>query len=79
MQPMRPFLQNHPGWRPRFPRMMRDLSLQHHKPVNLVIEGETNLKFDQVAVEALTDPPSPTSLRNAFDHGIEPPRSAWRG
>jgi len=53
----------------RFPRMMRDLSLQHHKPVNLVIEGETTL-IDQVAVEALTDPLTHL-LRNAFDHGIE--------
>jgi chemosensory pili system protein ChpA (sensor histidine kinase/response regulator) len=55
----------------RFPRMMRDLSLQHHKPVNLVIEGETTL-IDQVAVEALTDPLTHL-LRNAFDHGIETP------
>ncbi|MBV5261077.1 response regulator [Synechococcus moorigangaii CMS01] len=55
----------------RFPRVMRDLSMQYGKKVNLKIEGETTL-IDRVALEALTDPLNHL-LRNAFDHGIEDP------
>ncbi|MBE9136395.1 hybrid sensor histidine kinase/response regulator [Nodosilinea sp. LEGE 07088] len=55
----------------RFPRVMRDLALQHHKQVHLKIEGEITL-IDRVAIEALADPLNHL-LRNAFDHGIEPP------
>lgn len=55
----------------RFPRVMRDLAVQHHKQVNLNLEGEMTL-IDRVAIEALTDPLNHL-LRNAFDHGIETP------
>ncbi|BAW97707.1 CheA signal transduction histidine kinase [[Synechococcus] sp. NIES-970] len=57
----------------RFPRVMRDLSMQYGKKVNLKIEGETTL-IDRVALEALTDPLNHL-LRNAFDHGIEDPET----
>lgn len=55
----------------RFPRVMRDLALQHHKQVSLNIQGELTL-IDRVAIEALADPLNHL-LRNAFDHGIETP------
>lgn len=54
----------------RFPRVIRDLSLQYNKQVNLRIEGETTL-FERVALDTLTDPLNHL-LRNCFDHGIEP-------
>ncbi len=54
----------------RFPRVIRDLSLQYNKQVDLRIEGETTL-FERVALDALTDPLNHL-LRNCFDHGIEP-------
>lgn len=53
----------------RFPRVVRDLAVQHNKQVNLDIQGEMTL-IDRVAVEALADPLNHL-LRNAFDHGIE--------
>lgn len=53
----------------RFPRVVRDLAVQHNKQVNLNIQGEMTL-IDRVAVEALADPLNHL-LRNAFDHGIE--------
>ena len=53
----------------RFPRLIRDLSNQHHKQVQLLIEGETTY-IDRQAVELLGDPLTHL-LRNAFDHGLE--------
>jgi two-component system, chemotaxis family, sensor histidine kinase and response regulator PixL len=53
----------------RFPRLIRDLSTQHNKPVNLVIEGNTT-QLDRQAIEYLSDPLTHL-LRNAFDHGLE--------
>lgn len=55
----------------QFPRMVRDLASQHNKRVSLIIDGEMTL-IDRVAVEALAAPLTHL-LRNAFDHGIEPP------
>jgi two-component system, chemotaxis family, sensor histidine kinase and response regulator PixL len=52
-----------------FPRLIRDLSLQFGKQVNLKIEGETTL-IDRAIVETL-NAPLIHLLRNAFDHGIE--------
>ncbi|ACK72964.1 CheA signal transduction histidine kinase [Gloeothece citriformis PCC 7424] len=52
-----------------FPRVMRDLSLQFGKSVNLKIEGENTL-IDKSILEVLSDPLNHL-LRNAFDHGIE--------
>ena len=53
----------------RFPRMLRDLSLQHGKDVELRIIGGSTL-IDRTVLEALNDP-LVHLLRNAFDHGIE--------
>lgn len=53
----------------RFPRLVRDLSKQINKSINLTIEGgETEI--DKNMVEKLTDP-LVHLMRNAIDHGIE--------
>ena len=57
----------------RFPRVVRDLSLQLNKQVNLKIVGENTL-LDRTTIEALSDPLMHL-LRNAFDHGIETPET----
>jgi two-component system, chemotaxis family, sensor histidine kinase and response regulator PixL len=54
----------------RFPRALRELSLQHGKPVQLKVSGGGTL-IDRNILEALADPLLHL-LRNAFDHGIEP-------
>ena len=53
----------------RFPRVIRDLNLQHNKQVALNIIGENTL-LDRSVLEALSDPLMHL-LRNSFDHGIE--------
>jgi CheY-like chemotaxis protein len=53
----------------KFPRVIRSLSMQHSKDVDLVIEGGETL-IDRVILDALSDPLNHI-LRNAFDHGIE--------
>jgi chemotaxis family two-component system sensor histidine kinase/response regulator PixL len=53
----------------RFPRMIRDLSVRNHKPVNLILTGKKTL-VDKAILEKLNDPLIHI-LRNAFDHGIE--------
>lgn len=55
----------------RFPRMLRDFSTTYHKPVNLKLIG-TGVLVDKAVLEKLYDPLLHL-LRNAFDHGIEPP------
>ena len=55
----------------RFPRMLRDLSSSYHKPVELRLIG-TGVLVDKAALEKLNDP-LVHLVRNAFDHGIEPP------
>ncbi len=55
----------------RFPRVIRDLSRQLGKEVNLVMEGE-DTDLDKNLVEALADPLIHL-VRNAVDHGIEMP------
>ena len=55
----------------RFPRVLRDLSTTYSKPVNLKLSG-TGVLVDKAALEKLYDPLLHL-LRNAFDHGIEPP------
>ncbi|MBL1211182.1 hybrid sensor histidine kinase/response regulator, partial [Geminocystis sp. GBBB08] len=62
---MRPFVDLVRG----FPRLIRDLSVQFGKKVNLKIEGETTL-LDRNLIEAL-NAPLMHLIRNAFDHGIE--------
>ena len=53
----------------RFPRAVREWSLQHGKPVELKLEG-SGLLVDRNILEALNEPLMHL-LRNAFDHGIE--------
>ncbi len=55
----------------RFPRMVRDLATQHHKQVTVKLSG-TNTLVDKVILEKLNDP-LVHLVRNAFDHGVEPP------
>ncbi|RMF25012.1 MAG: hybrid sensor histidine kinase/response regulator, partial [Cyanobacteria bacterium J083] len=53
----------------RFPRLIRELSLQFNKQINLQIKGENTL-IDRSVIDSLIDPLMHL-LRNAFDHGIE--------
>ncbi len=55
----------------RMPRLMRELSVQLGKDVKLVLTGEAT-EIDKTVIEQLADPLTHL-LRNALDHGIEPP------
>lgn len=55
----------------RLPRLVRDLSHQLGKEVNLEIEGR-DTELDRTAVDALVEPLMHL-VRNAIDHGIEEP------
>ncbi|GAB1432385.1 hypothetical protein MASR2M29_10100 [Spirochaetota bacterium] len=57
----------------RFPRLIRDLSKNLNKKVNLVIEGEET-ELDKSVIEDLLDPIM-HSVRNSLDHGIESPEA----
>ena len=57
----------------RFPRALRALELKHGKSVALQLAGEDTL-IDRNILEALSDPLMHI-VRNAFDHGIEPPQA----
>jgi two-component system, chemotaxis family, sensor histidine kinase and response regulator PixL len=54
----------------RFPRAIRNLSIQHSKPIDLKLKGGSTL-IERSILEALNDPLMHL-LRNGFDHGIEP-------
>jgi two-component system, chemotaxis family, sensor histidine kinase and response regulator PixL len=54
----------------RFPRAIRNLSIEHAKPIDLQLKGGTTL-IERSILEALNDPLMHL-VRNAFDHGIEP-------
>ena len=55
----------------RFPRVVRDLAMACGKEVRIEMEGkETDL--DKTIIEAIKDPLTHL-VRNAVDHGIEPP------
>ncbi|BCX12749.1 MAG: hybrid sensor histidine kinase/response regulator [Thermosynechococcus sp.] len=54
----------------RYPRLVRELSREHGKNVNLVIEG-SHILIDRTVLSVLADPLLHL-VRNAFDHGIEP-------
>ncbi|PIE98576.1 MAG: chemotaxis protein CheA [Treponema sp.] len=56
----------------RFPRVVRDLSKDLNKNVNLIIEGE-DTELDKSVVEDLLDPIM-HCVRNSLDHGIESPQ-----
>ena len=55
----------------RFPRVVRDLSRELNKKINLVIEGEET-ELDKSVIEDLLDPIM-HCVRNSLDHGIEHP------
>lgn len=57
----------------RFPRVVRDLSRDLGRKVNLVIEGE-DTELDKTVVDDLLDPIM-HCVRNSVDHGIEPPET----
>ncbi len=53
----------------RFPRMVRDLSRELNKEINLVIEGEET-EMDRTVIDEIGDP-LVHLLRNSVDHGVE--------
>jgi len=60
----------------RFPRIVRDISRQLGKRIDLVLEGE-DTDLDRNLVDALADP-MVHLVRNALDHGIETPEDRLR-
>ncbi len=57
----------------RIPRMVRDLSKELHKEIDIVIEGQET-ELDKSIIEELNDPVVHL-IRNAADHGIEEPET----
>ena len=55
----------------KFPRLVRDLARELGKKVRLIIEGE-DTELDKSIIEEIGDP-LVHMIRNAVDHGIEPP------
>ena len=55
----------------KFPRVARDLARHLGKEVELIIEGK-DVELDKTLIEAIGDPLNHL-VRNAIDHGIEPP------
>ncbi|MEJ8554425.1 chemotaxis protein CheW [Tepidibacter sp. Z1-5] len=55
----------------RFPRMIRDLSKELNKEINLIMEGEET-EVDRTVIDEIGDPLIHL-LRNCIDHGIEMP------
>ena len=55
----------------KFPRILRDLSLQYGKQVELVVQG-AEVEVERLISETVAEPLE-ILLRNAFKHGIEPP------
>jgi two-component system chemotaxis sensor kinase CheA len=55
----------------KFPRIVRDLARALGKKVNLHLEG-TETELDKSIIDAIKDPLTHL-VRNAIDHGIEPP------
>jgi two-component system chemotaxis sensor kinase CheA len=60
----------------RFPRMVRDLSKELNKEINLHIEGEET-ELDRTVIDEIGDPLIHL-VRNAIDHGIETPEERKR-
>lgn len=56
----------------KFGRVVRDIARKQKKSIELIIEGET-VEIDKKAADALADPLIHL-IRNACDHGIEPPK-----
>ncbi len=55
----------------RFPRLVRDLARQQGKSIELVVQGETT-RVDKAIIDEIGEP-LVHLIRNAVDHGIEPP------
>ncbi len=55
----------------KFPRVVRDIARELNKEVELIIEG-ADTELDKSVVEEINDP-LVHIVRNAIDHGIEPP------
>ncbi len=55
----------------KFPRLIRDLSREFNKEIELVTEGEET-ELDKSVIEEISDP-LVHLIRNAVDHGIETP------
>ncbi|HDI12024.1 MAG TPA: chemotaxis protein CheA [Candidatus Bathyarchaeota archaeon] len=55
----------------RFPRLVRDLSRREGKKVNFIMKGR-EIEVDRTVLEEISEPLIHL-LRNAIDHGIEPP------
>ena len=55
----------------KFPRIVRDLALACGKQVRIELEGQET-ELDKSIIEAIRDPLT-HMVRNAVDHGIEPP------
>ena len=53
----------------RFPRMIRDISVELNKEINFVIEG-ADTELDRTVIDEIGEPLIHL-LRNAADHGIE--------
>jgi chemotaxis protein histidine kinase CheA/CheY-like chemotaxis protein len=69
MQPLRDLVN-------RFPRLLQQLATAHGKQVELVLTG-THVLVDKAIAAKLYDPLLHL-IRNAFDHGIEPPEQRRR-
>ena len=54
-----------------FPRLVRDIARDQEKRVNFVVEGD-DIELDRTILTEIRDPLMHI-LRNAVDHGIEPP------
>ncbi|UPW00437.1 chemotaxis protein CheA [Halorussus gelatinilyticus] len=55
----------------KFPRLVRDLAREQEKEVDFLMEG-TDIELDRTILDEISDPLMHL-LRNAVDHGIEPP------
>lgn len=55
----------------RFPRLVRDLAARSGKEISLQISGEET-ELDKMVIELMADPLTHL-VRNAADHGVEPP------
>jgi two-component system chemotaxis sensor kinase CheA len=55
----------------KFPRLVRDLAHKQRKDINFTIQGEAT-ELDRNIIEQIRDP-LVHLLRNAVDHGVEPP------
>ncbi|MDD2433608.1 MAG: chemotaxis protein CheA, partial [Clostridia bacterium] len=56
----------------RFPRMVRDLTKELGKEVDLILEGK-DTELDRTVIDEIGDP-LVHLIRNALDHGLEPPQ-----